>query len=119
LFGGVKLTVADVEVGKETLVMAGVSKEFAHRPAEVLAAIKLAKYVLTEPVLLAPVVEQKYGASNGEDQMTPNGSLIVLKFAGILIDRSERIPRNAIQPKLVKVEGRVNVVTEGQSTNTP
>jgi hypothetical protein len=36
LVGGVKLTVADVELGNATLVIVGASKEFEHLPAEVL-----------------------------------------------------------------------------------
>jgi hypothetical protein len=119
LLDGVKLIVADVELGYVTLVISGASNEFEHLPAVVLVAIKVAKYALTDAVLLAPVVEQKYGANKGEDQMTPNGSLMVLKLAGILIVRRERIPRNVIQPKVVNVEGRINEVTEFQSTNAP
>jgi hypothetical protein len=44
LVGGVKLTVADVELGIVTLVIVGASKVVAHLPASVLVAIKVAKY---------------------------------------------------------------------------
>ena len=44
LVGGVKLTVADVELGNATLVIVGASKAVEHLPASVLVAIKVAKY---------------------------------------------------------------------------